>query len=91
MFKQKGDWMTKAVYEELNGDHAVFIVDDVKKPYHLDVSALPAGTSVGDVFEVTIAPDDSLTLGKKLPAERKQREASSRSKREQLLKRKKKK
>jgi hypothetical protein len=82
--------MKKAVFEELNGDIAVFIVDDVKKPYHLDVSELPAGILVGDVFEVELASDQTLKLGEILPEERKRREEVSRSKREQLLKRKRK-
>lgn len=81
--------MKKAVFEELNGDMAVFIVDDVKKPYHITVSKLAEDVKLGDVFEVELADDESLKLGTKLPEERKRREDSSRAKREKLLKRKK--
>jgi len=77
----------KAVFEELNGDTAVFVVDEKKKPYYLDVSELPADISTGDVFEVEIAAGEALKLGDKLPAERKRREEVSRAKREELLRR----
>lgn len=79
--------MAKAVFEEVNGDLAVFIVDNVKNPYHVKVSELPEGSSTGDVFEVKLLEGDTLHLIDKLPTERKKREASSRTKREQLLNR----
>lgn len=82
--------MQKAVFEELNGDLAVFIVDDAKRPYHVNVSNLPEDATLGDVFEVEITTDDLLKIGKNLPAERKRREAMNQSKREKLLRRKKK-
>jgi len=86
MSKQKGDNM-KAVFEELNGDTAVFVVDDRKEPYYLDVSELPKNISTGDVFEVDLKTDGTLKLGDKLTDERKRREEASRAKREELLKR----
>lgn len=77
----------KAVFEEINGDYAVFIVDDAENPYHLSKSELPDGTISGDVFEVEIDSNKHLKLLEKLPEERQRREASAKSKREQLLKR----
>lgn len=77
----------KAVFEEINGDVAVFIVDDVQKPYFVSVSDLPDEITLGDVYEVEIAADEKLRLLKKLPKERKRREESAKSKREALLKR----
>lgn len=77
----------KAVFEEINGDLAVFIVDDAQKPYFISASDLPAETTTGDVFEVEIEADEKLKLLKKLPEERKRREQSAKSKREALLKR----
>ena len=84
--KQKGDGM-KAVYEELNGDLAVFIVDNVSKTFHVNAAELPKDAEPGDVFEVEIRMDEELKLGSKLPTERKRREQSARAKREALLKR----
>lgn len=78
----------KAVFEELNGDIAVFVVDDVSRAYYLDVAELPKGSATGDVFAVEIVDDEKLILSDKLPAERERREKSSRAKREELLKRK---
>lgn len=77
----------KAVFEEINGDLAVLIVDDAQKPYFISASDLPAETTTGDVFEVEIEADEKLKLLKKLPEERKRREQSAKSKREALLKR----
>ena len=87
MWKRKGDFM-KAVYEELNGNSAVFIVDDIPKTYHLPLGELPADAQVGDVFAVKVAGHD-ITLLEKLPHEREARLKSARAKREALLKRKK--
>ncbi len=78
----------KAVYEELNGEIAVFIVDDIKKTYHKQVQQLPADAEVGDVFAVSVSSDE-ITLLEKLPDEREARLKSARAKREELLKRKK--
>jgi len=77
----------KAVFEEINGEYAVFIVDNVLKMYHLSASKLPPSTKIGDVFEVEITEDDQLNLLNKLPEERMQREQAARAKREALLKR----
>ena len=87
MWKRKGDMM-KAVYEELNGNLAVFIVDDIPKTYHMPVGRLPADAQVGDVFAVNVDGHD-ITLLEKLPHEREARLKSARAKREALLKRKK--
>lgn len=78
----------KAVYEELNGEIAVFIMDDIKKTYHKRVQQLPADAEVGDVFAVSVS-GDKITLIEKLPDEREARLKSARAKREELLKRKK--
>lgn len=78
----------KAVYEELNGEIAVFIMDDIKKTYHKRVQQLPADAEVGDVFAVSVI-GDKITLIEKLPDEREARLKSARAKREELLKRKK--
>lgn len=86
-WRQKGDYV-KAVFEEVNGDVAVFIVEEVKKTYHKSVSDLPTDAQVGDVFEVEIAGDE-LRLVEDLPAEKEARLKSNQAKREELLKRKK--
>lgn len=87
MWKRKGDTM-KAVYEELNGDMAVFIVDDVQKTYHMPVGKLPADAEINDVYTVKVTGDEIVLL-EKLPHEREARLKSARAKREELLRRKK--
>lgn len=77
----------KAVFEEINGDLAVFIIDNVQKVYHLSAADLPLDARAGDVFEVEIEADEKLKLLKKLPEERNQRLESAKAKREALLKR----
>jgi len=77
----------KAVFEEINGDLAVFIVDHVQKTYHLPQSKLPKDIEIGDVFEVEIINENQLNLLNELPKERIRRERASRAKREALLKR----
>lgn len=77
----------KAVFEEVNGDTAVFLVDDAKKPYFLSVSDLPTDAQPGDVFKVAVGADEKLELLEELPNERRRREQSAKSKREALLKR----
>lgn len=88
MLRQKGDWM-KAVYEERNGDVAVFVADDEAKVYNLAVSKLPDGVQIGEVFEVAVAADGALELLERLPDERARRLEANRLKREELLRRKK--
>ena len=78
----------KAVYEELNGDMAVFIVDDVQKTYHMPVGKLPADAEIGDVYAVKVIGNEIVLL-EKLPHEREARLKSARAKREELLRRKK--
>ena len=78
----------KAVYEELNGEIAVFIVDDIQKTYHKRVDQLPADAEVGDVYSVSVS-GGAMMLIEKLPDERDARLKSARAKREELLKRKK--
>ena len=87
MWKRKGDTM-KAVYEELNGDIAVFIVDDVQEIYHMPVGKLPVDAEVGDVYAVKVIGNEIVLL-EKLPHEREARLKSARAKREELLRRKK--
>ena len=77
----------KAVFEEMNGDLAVFLVEDVEKTYFISIDHLPKNAKPGDIFETTIGAGDQLNLLKKLPNERRQREQSAQSKREALLKR----
>ena len=77
----------KAVFEEINGDLAVFIVDNIQKIYHLPTAQLPSDIEIGDVFEVEITKDDQLNLLNNLPKERIRREQTARTKREALLKR----
>lgn len=79
----------KAVYEELNGEMAVFIVDSINKFYHVPAANLPADAETGDVFEVEIC-GNHLRLLEKLPEEKKRRLDKNRAKREALLKRKRK-
>lgn len=77
----------QAVFEEVNGVWAVFVVDEVAKTFHIKAADLPSDAETGDVFEVEIEADDQLKLGSKLPNERQRREQSARAKREALLKR----
>lgn len=77
----------KAVFEEINGELAVFIIDNIQKSYHLSVSQLPSDIEIGDVFEVEITENDQLKLLNNLPEERKKRQQAARKKREALLKR----
>lgn len=78
----------KAVFEELNDDVGVFIVDGVRKIYHVGRELLPEDAEIGDVYEVEIE-DEHLILGEKLADERKKRIRSAEAKRERLLNRKK--
>lgn len=77
----------KAVFEEINGEMAVFIPDDLPKTYELPVTSLPESARMGDVFEVSVNEEDEIKLGERLPKEREKRERSAKRKREQLLKR----
>lgn len=79
----------RVVFEELNGDTAVFVPDEETKLYHLKKNKLPKDSAVGDVFEAEIKNNGNLKLLKKLPEERKKREQSAEEKRAELLKRKK--
>ena len=78
----------KAVYEELNGEMSVFIVDGISKIYHIPVSNLPADANLRDVYEVEVQGAE-LHLIKKLPGERETRLEANRLKRAELLKRRK--
>lgn len=77
----------KAVLDEINGEIAVFALDEVHDIFYKATDELPAGTTVGDVFEIHPLENGLYYLGKKLPAERAKREKSNRAKREALLKR----
>ena len=81
----------KAVYEELNGDIAVFLVEELKRTVSINQSKLPADARVGDIYEVEWNADAQLQFLNKLPDERARREASNRKKREMLLRRSRKK
>ena len=76
----------KAVFEEINGNLAVFIVEDIQKIYHIPVSNLPEGANVGDIFEASV-DEDELILLEKLDKEREKRKQYSKLKREELLNR----
>lgn len=80
----------KAVYEELNGDIAVFLVEDLNRTIQIRQSKLPADARVGDIYEVEWNADAQLQFLYKLPEERRRREDSARKKREALLRRSKK-
>lgn len=76
-----------AVFEEVNGQYAVFLVEDLSKTYHLHVSKLPMDASPGDVFEVGINEQDELKLLRALNEERDRRQELNRLKREALKRR----
>ena len=78
----------KAVFEELNGHVAVFVVDNLSEMYPVEAVKLPEDAREGDVFEVKLA-DDELVILEKLPEERERRLQANRLKREELLRRKK--
>ena len=80
----------KAVYEELNGEMAVFLVEQLKRTVQIEQSKLPADARVGDIYEVEWNADAPMQFLEKLPDERVRREDSARKKREALLRRKKK-
>lgn len=77
----------KAVFEELNGEIAVFLVEDLKRTVQVRRALLPEDARVGDIYEVEWNADEQLQLLEKLPKERERRENSARKKREELLKR----
>ena len=81
----------KAVFEEVNGDYATFIPDDIQKTYRIPIEELPIAAEIGDVFKIEILEDGKIKLLKNLPEERKKREQSAQEKRRKLLKRKKRK
>ena len=81
----------KAVYEELNGDIAVLLVEELKRTVSINQSKLPADARIGDIYEVEWNADAQLQFLNKLPDERARREASNRKKREMLLRRSRKK
>lgn len=81
----------KAIYEELNGDIAVFLVEELKRTVSINQSKLPADARIGDIYEVEWNADAQLQFLNKLPDERARREASNRKKREMLLRRSRKK
>lgn len=78
----------KAVFEELNGDVAVFILDDIDQIFYKNIAELPSNAQVNDVFEVEIV-EEELKLINKLPDEREMRLKSNQEKRKKLLRRKK--
>lgn len=76
-----------AVFEEVNGEYAVFLVEELSKTYHLHLSKLPSDANPGDLFKVGINAHDELELGQELKAERDRRQESNRLKREALKRR----
>ena len=73
-----------AVFEEVNGQYAVFLVEEYSKKYHLHVSKLPKDTYPGDLFEVTINAQNKIELVQELKEERDRRKKNNRMKREAL-------
>ena len=76
-----------AVFEEVNGQYAVFLVEDLSKTYHLHISKLPLDASPGDLFKVRINEHAEIELGQELREERDRRLESNRMKREALKRR----
>ena len=77
----------KAVFEEINGEYAVFLVEELGKTFHVDRVDLPEDAVNGDVFKVEIDFDNQLKLLEKLPDETMTRKASAQLKRKKLLER----
>lgn len=77
----------KAVFEEINGEYAVFLVEELGKTFHVNRVDLPEDAVNGDVFEVEIDFDNQLKLLEKLPDETMNRKASAQLKRKKLLER----
>ena len=77
----------KAVFEEINGEYAVFLVEELGKTFHVNRVDLPEDAVNGDVFEVEIDFDNQLKLLEKLPDETMTRKASAQLKRKKLLER----
>lgn len=76
-----------AVFEEVNGQYAVFLVEDLSRTYDLHVSKLPPDASPGDLFKVVINESNEIELGQELRDERDRRKESNRLKREALKRR----
>lgn len=76
-----------AVFEEVNGQYAVFLVEDLLEKYYLHVSKLPEDASPGDLFKVIINDHQEIELGEQLADERDRRKESNRLKREALKRR----
>lgn len=76
-----------AVFEEVNGQYAVFLVEDLSKKYHLHLSKLPEHSAPGDLFEIKINRNNEIELGRELRDERDRRKESNRMKREALKRR----
>lgn len=76
----------RAVFEEVIGDLAVIIVEELSKTYHLPVSQLPIHAKPGDLFEVEITASDEIKLRHALKDEQERRKEKNRLKR-QVLKR----
>lgn len=74
----------RAVFEEVNGQYAVFLVEDLSRTYHLHLSKLPQNVNPGDLFQVKINERNEIELGAELTEERDRRRESNRMKREVL-------
>lgn len=73
-----------AVFEEINGQYAVFLVEGPARKYHLHLSKLPEDANPGDLYRVLINDKNEIELGQKLREERDRRKESNRLKREAL-------
>lgn len=76
-----------AVFEEINGQYAVFLVEDSGQKYHLHQSKLPEDAKPGDLFGAIINDQNEIELGQQLREERDRRKESNRLKREALKRR----
>lgn len=76
-----------AVFEEVNGQYAVFLVEDLAKNYHLHLSKMPPNANPGDLFKVSINEQDEIELGQQLRDEKERRQERNRMKREALKRR----
>lgn len=76
-----------AVFEEVNGQYAVFLVEDLSRKYHLHLSKMPLDANPGDLFNVIINERDEIVLGRQLRDERERRKERNRIKREALKRR----
>lgn len=77
----------KAVFEEVNGEYAVLLLEELKRTYSIPQKELPSGAKIGDIFEVELTAQNEIQFQRKLLKERSLRENGNRAKREALKRR----